>query len=119
MLQKLPVVEVSGSHEGRVFDKRTVEYLIGDALEHNLPDGLDMALMKFKKSEVSEVTFSGDYAFGANPPAEYGLPADATVKYMVSLIKSQILQLLMMGEIIFGHLFLVLCVVFNHCYVMW
>lgn len=77
------IVEVRGSHEGRVFDERTVKYLIGDAVENNLPDGLDMALMKFKKSEESELTFSGDYAFGAQPPAEYGLPPNATIKYMV------------------------------------
>lgn len=77
------IVEVKGSYEGRVFDERTLEFTIGDSGEHGLPAGLDVALMKFKRGEKSELTLSDEYGFGAAGHQEYSVPAHSTIKYEV------------------------------------
>lgn len=76
-------VEVTGTYDGKVFDERTLDYTLGDATESNLPDGIDVALKKFKKGEKSELILSGEYGFGSEGCPQYNIPADSTVKYVV------------------------------------
>lgn len=82
-------VNVKGTYEGKVFDERNaVEFTVGDAVEQSLPEGLDVAIKKFKKGETSVLVLSPKYAFGAAGLGELELPADGRVKYEVELVMS-------------------------------
>lgn len=77
-------VNVKASHEGRVFDERSVSFAVGEAADHGLPEGIDVAIRKFKKGEKSRLKLAPEYGFGADGSEEYGVPPDATVTYEVS-----------------------------------
>ena len=80
-------VSLEGSYKGRVFDKRQVSFILGDGFDHQIIDGIEIALARMKKDEKSIVDISRDYAWGSTaPPSEYGLPSDyEKVTYTVHL----------------------------------
>lgn len=79
-------IKLKGSHEGRVFEEREVEFNIGEAVESNVIDGVEIALEKFKEGEKSRLEISPEYAFGAEGHKDFGIPAGAKVEYEVELI---------------------------------
>lgn len=52
-----------------------------------VPEGVDLAVLKMKKGETAEVTIAPKYAFGAKGAQRQAgaVPADATVVYTVTL----------------------------------
>lgn len=79
-------IKLKGSHEGRVFEEREVEFNIGEGIESNVIDGVEIALEKFKEGEKSRLEISPEYAFGAEGHKEFGVPAGAKVDYEVELV---------------------------------
>jgi len=79
-------VQLEGFHEGRSFDKRQVEFILGEASEHEVCPGVEHALYKISEGETSELTIQAKYAFGSNGNAEFNIPPDAEVKYIVTLL---------------------------------
>lgn len=43
---------------GTVFDERELIFPLGEGSEHNIPEGLETALEKFKKGEKSVIKLS-------------------------------------------------------------
>ena len=79
-------MSVVGRHEGRVFDDRPqVSFTLGEGLEQDIPDGVEVALQKMKKQERSVLTLAPRYAFGAAGHAAFGVPPNAVVEYEVEL----------------------------------
>ncbi|RZC35152.1 FKBP C, Metallophos, and/or TPR 11 domain containing protein [Asbolus verrucosus] len=80
-------VEVSlvGKYEGREFDVRDVSFTVGEGSEQNIILGIDKAIEKFKKGEISRLTIKPHYAFGAQGSEEFNIPPNATVEYTVTL----------------------------------
>lgn len=76
-------VDVIGNYNGKVFDERSVSFAVGDATDSGLPEGVDVAVRKFKKGEKSKLTLKPEYAFGTEGSESYNIPADATVVYEV------------------------------------
>ena len=81
----LLVVKLLGKHDGRVFDDRTVKFPLGEGCEHNVVEGIEMALKKMKKSQQTRVKIGPQYAWDDEGHREFGIPADATVTYEVTL----------------------------------
>lgn len=48
-------VHVVGKVNGTVFDDREVQFPLGEGTEHNIPEGLERALERFKKGEKSTI----------------------------------------------------------------
>lgn len=48
-------VHIIGRFNGTVFDERDVKFPLGEGSEHNIPEGLETALEKFKKGEKSTI----------------------------------------------------------------
>lgn len=75
-------------YEDRVFDERSLTFSVGDAVENDLPEGIDVAIRKFKKGEACRLTLKPEYAFGNQGSEKYNIPGGATVKYEVTQIMS-------------------------------
>lgn len=79
-------IKLKGSHEGRVFEEREVEFNIGEGIEANVVDGVEIALEKFKEGEKSRLEISPEYAFGTEGHKDFGIPSGAKVEYEVELV---------------------------------
>lgn len=51
-------VSIKGKVNGTVFDERSLIFPLGEGSEHNIPEGLETALEKFKKGEKSVIKLS-------------------------------------------------------------
>jgi len=80
-------VHIIGRHEGRVFEDRDVNFVVGEASEVGIIDGVEQAIKKFKKGEKSLLKVQAKYAYGANGCAERNIPANADLEYEVELKK--------------------------------
>lgn len=78
-------LHLKGKHEARVFDERDVEFNIGEGTDVNVVEGLEIAVEKMCKNEVSRIILKPQYAFGVNGSTEFNIPANATVEYEVTL----------------------------------
>ncbi|KAL3082169.1 hypothetical protein niasHT_037807 [Heterodera trifolii] len=64
---------VGTTTDGRVFFDAQLDYVLGEGLDHGLPDGVDKALKRMDRGEKSRVTLKGKFGYGKCPPAELGL----------------------------------------------
>ncbi|KAJ8951672.1 hypothetical protein NQ318_012213 [Aromia moschata] len=78
-------VHLEGKYEGKVFEDRDVTFTLGEGSDSNIIPGVEKALEKFKKNETSQLKIKPKYAFGNTGSAEYGIPPNATVEYVVKL----------------------------------
>ncbi|CAL8081742.1 unnamed protein product [Orchesella dallaii] len=78
-------VSLIGEYQGSKFDERTVSFVLGEGGEHNIPYGVEKALFKFSEGEISRLTLGPKYAFGSKGSAEFNIPPDSTVQYIVEL----------------------------------
>lgn len=80
-------VHIVGRHEGRVFEDRDVSFVVGEASEVGIIDGIEQAIKKFKKGEKSLLKVKSKYAYGAVGCVDLNIPADADLEYEVELRK--------------------------------
>jgi len=80
-------VHIIGRHDGREFENRDVSFVIGEASEAGVIDGIEQAVKKFKKGERSLLTVKAKYAYGAIGCVDYNIPANANLQYEVELKK--------------------------------
>lgn len=78
-------VHLKGTYEGRVFEERDVEFVLGEGETVGVVQGIEDGLLKFKKNEKSRLRIAPSKAFGPEGRAELGIPPDATVEYEVTL----------------------------------
>ncbi|KAG0714455.1 Peptidyl-prolyl cis-trans isomerase FKBP4 [Chionoecetes opilio] len=78
-------VHVIGRVNGTVFDERDLKFPLGEGCEHNIPEGLETALEKFKKGEKSIIKLSPEYAFGGEGNPSLGVPPGASGEYEAEL----------------------------------
>nr|XP_045623565.1 peptidyl-prolyl cis-trans isomerase FKBP4-like [Procambarus clarkii]XP_045623566.1 peptidyl-prolyl cis-trans isomerase FKBP4-like [Procambarus clarkii]XP_045623567.1 peptidyl-prolyl cis-trans isomerase FKBP4-like [Procambarus clarkii]XP_045623568.1 peptidyl-prolyl cis-trans isomerase FKBP4-like [Procambarus clarkii]XP_045623569.1 peptidyl-prolyl cis-trans isomerase FKBP4-like [Procambarus clarkii]XP_045623570.1 peptidyl-prolyl cis-trans isomerase FKBP4-like [Procambarus clarkii] len=76
---------VIGRVNGTVFDDRDAKFPLGEGTEHNIPEGLERALERFKKGEKSTIKLSPKYAFGSAGNVAIGVPPGASLEYEVEL----------------------------------
>lgn len=56
-------VQMRGSYEGKVFDERELEFVIGDGYECNIVDGVEIAILSMRRNEKAKFFISNQYAF--------------------------------------------------------
>jgi len=78
--------EIIGEFDGRVFDSRTVDWLLGLEKLIDLPRGVVEGIKYFGRGEKSRLVLKGEYGFGQEGFPKFGIPPDATVTYTVSLL---------------------------------
>ena len=78
-------VSLIGRHGDRIFDQRDLSFNLGEGSEHMIPEGVESALLKFKKQERSLLQLSPAYGFGNTGCAQLGIPSDASLSYEVEL----------------------------------
>lgn len=78
-------VHVMGKYEGKVFEDRDVSFTLGEGVEENIIEGVEIALEKFKRKEKSKLIIKSQYAFGEQGSEKYNIPPNATVEYEVTL----------------------------------
>lgn len=81
----MQLVSLIGRHESKIFDQRELSFNLGEGLEHNIPDGIEQALLKFKKHERSLIKLSPAYGFGAAGNEQLGVPSNAHIEYEIEL----------------------------------
>ena len=79
-------VKFSGKYNNAIFDEREVTYEVGDCYKHQIIDGLDRAVKKFKKGEKSKLVISSKYAYGSHGSEEYGIPPQSELEYTMELL---------------------------------
>jgi len=78
---------VGWKSDGTLFDDRsneTLQFELGEGLDHHLPRGVELSLEKMKRQEKAEVTIRNQYSF-ANGWPEKGIAAGETLKYEIHL----------------------------------
>lgn len=80
-------VRIVGKYEGKTFDEREVDFILGECEESGLISAFDHFVKKMKEGETSLMTADAAHAFGQEGKSEWGIPPDAQVTYDVSLTK--------------------------------
>ena len=70
--------------KGKVVDERDVKFCLGEGLEIDLPNGVEVALEKMKKQEKSRISIASNYGFGAAGNIKLGIPSLADLVYEVN-----------------------------------
>ncbi|XP_050040551.1 peptidyl-prolyl cis-trans isomerase FKBP4 [Dermacentor andersoni] len=78
-------VHLKGMYEGRVFDERDVEFVVGEGADQGVVKGVEDGLLKFKKGEKSLLRIAPNKAFGTTGNTQFSIPPNATVEYEVTL----------------------------------
>ena len=78
-------IELKGFNNGIVFDDRKVAFEVGEGLDSGIPRGIEFALEKMKKNEISQITVKPEYAFGKKGNVDKGIGPDTTLVYEVKL----------------------------------
>ena len=75
-----------GKYENKVFEQRNVTFLVGEASEEGIVDGVELAVRKMKKGEKCEIHVKPQYAFGPNGHKGFNIPPDyEEVVYEITL----------------------------------
>uniref|UniRef100_A0A8C8S258 peptidylprolyl isomerase n=3 Tax=Archelosauria TaxID=1329799 RepID=A0A8C8S258_9SAUR len=78
-------IQIEGRHGDREFDKRELQFEIGDGENHDLPLGLEQAIQKMEKLEESVVYLKPSYGFGSAGNEKFQIPPNAELQYEVKL----------------------------------
>ncbi|OXU31501.1 hypothetical protein TSAR_001033 [Trichomalopsis sarcophagae] len=78
-------IHLTGYYNGTVFEDRDVKFTIGEGEAEGIVLGVETALLKFKKGEISKVCVKSKYAFGAAGKPEYNVPPNADVEFIVEM----------------------------------
>lgn len=79
-------VHFQGKYDGRLFDDRTCEFVMGEGGDVGIVSGLEYALKHFRRGERSRLEIVAKYGYGASGHAEFGIPPNADLFYEVTMI---------------------------------
>ncbi|XP_035236679.1 peptidyl-prolyl cis-trans isomerase FKBP5 [Anguilla rostrata] len=78
-------VHLQGSCAGRVFDSRDLCFVVGEAVDMDVPLGVDRAMDKMQKGECCLLHLKPRYGFGREGKPEFGIGPNADLVYEVTL----------------------------------
>ncbi|XP_048872470.1 peptidyl-prolyl cis-trans isomerase FKBP5 [Brienomyrus brachyistius] len=78
-------VHIQGSCNGRVFDKRDVRFVVGEAEDVSVPLGVDRAMEKMQKGECCLLYLKPKYGFGKEGRPKMDIGPNAELVYEVTL----------------------------------
>lgn len=74
---------ITGWYDGKEFFNSDVTFILGEATEAGLPDGVDKAVKKFHKGEHSMVHVKSRWAYGKEGNAQYNIPPNADIDFEI------------------------------------
>lgn len=81
------LVHLIGKYDGRIFEDRYVEYILGEGELTGVVEGVEIALKRFLSGEKSKLLIKSKYAFKEKGNPELNIPPNADVEYEVELKK--------------------------------
>ncbi|XP_071038458.1 peptidyl-prolyl cis-trans isomerase FKBP4 [Parasteatoda tepidariorum] len=79
-------VKLVGSYDDKIFEDTEKEFILGEGCILNIPEGVEVALLRFHLKEKSMIYLKSQYAFEKGSD-EYDIPPDADVQYVVTLLE--------------------------------
>jgi len=79
-------VSLKGTHEGRVFDERTVKFTLGEGFLQNIVPGVEQTIMKMLKGEHCHVKLKSKVAWDKTGDEKFKIPPMTNVEYELILI---------------------------------
>lgn len=75
-----------GKYENRVFEERSVAFIIGEGSEEGIIDGVELAVRKMKKGEKCQIFVRPEYSFGPGGRSDLNIPPEyQEVVYEITL----------------------------------
>ncbi|XP_011867411.1 PREDICTED: FK506-binding protein 59 isoform X2 [Vollenhovia emeryi] len=74
-----------GRYNGRAFEDRAVEFILGEGEAMGIVEGVEIALLRFSKGEKSKLLIKSQYAFKEEGNPKHNIPPNAEVEYEVEL----------------------------------
>jgi FKBP-type peptidyl-prolyl cis-trans isomerase len=78
-------VGLEGKFDGRVFDARTANFVVGEGDENGVFESLETGIKHMNLHEKAVITFQPKYAFGDLGNEQFKIPPNAEVTYQVEL----------------------------------
>lgn len=78
-------VHLEGCCGGRTFDCRDVVFVVGEGEDHDIPIGIDKALVKMQREEQCILYLGPRYGFGEAGKPKFGIDPNAELMYEVTL----------------------------------
>ncbi|XP_025935743.1 peptidyl-prolyl cis-trans isomerase FKBP4 isoform X4 [Apteryx rowi] len=78
-------IQFEGRYGDRMFDRRELQFEIGEGDNYDLPHGLEKAIQKMEKLEESVFYLKPNYGFGSAGKEKFHIPPDAELQYEVKL----------------------------------
>jgi FK506-binding protein 4/5 len=76
---------ITGWHDGRKFFDSDVSFVLGEATESGLPEGVDKAVKRFLKGEHSMIHLKSKWGYGERGNTEYNIPSNADIDFEIVL----------------------------------
>ncbi|CAF1097701.1 unnamed protein product [Rotaria sordida] len=77
-------IYLKGTHQGQIFDERTVTFFAGGGCLQNIPLGVEYAIFRMTKSEYWKLYLKSKATKGVE---KFHIPADSPVEYEVTMIE--------------------------------
>lgn len=68
-----------------MFEERDAKFVIGEAYEADVVEGVEIAVKKFKQGEKSKIYLTPKYAFGPEGSSTLNISPNSPVEYEVTL----------------------------------
>ncbi|CAH2276358.1 peptidyl-prolyl cis-trans isomerase FKBP4 [Pelobates cultripes] len=78
-------VKIQGSHNGRVFDERELQFEVGEGESFGIPPGVETAVQQMEKGEEAILYLKPNYGFGNTSYEKFQVPPGADLEYEIKL----------------------------------
>lgn len=78
-------LKLQGTHDGRVFDERELQFEVGEGESLGIPSGVETALQQMEKGEEAVLYLKPKYGFGSTGYEPFQIPPNAELKYEIKL----------------------------------
>ncbi|KAJ8668218.1 hypothetical protein QAD02_009881 [Eretmocerus hayati] len=78
-------IHITGKYNDNTFEDRDVSFPLGEGEAEGIVEGVEIALEKFKKGEISKIFVKSKYAYGDKGKPELKIPPNADLEFTVEL----------------------------------
>ncbi|XP_075458426.1 peptidyl-prolyl cis-trans isomerase FKBP4 [Ascaphus truei] len=78
-------LHLRGTHAGRVFDERDLQFDVGEGEGHGIPPGVETAVQQMEKGEEAVLYLKPKYGFGSSGYERFQIPPGAELQYDLKL----------------------------------
>ncbi|XP_063785264.1 peptidyl-prolyl cis-trans isomerase FKBP4 [Pseudophryne corroboree] len=78
-------LRLQGTHNGRLFDERELQFEVGEGESQGIPLGVETAVQQMEKGEESVLNLKPRYGFGSAGYEPFQIPPNAELQYEVKL----------------------------------